>query len=270
MSNILSRLGLFVGEDLQDDQESVFFIRCNNWLLREGQATWDYPERFLQFSSNPEWLERHADLMHERLRRVTVQRYVGVKNLKQFQTKGMLNQAWGWKDPRNTYTLPLWLKLYPDAKVIHIMRHGVDVAASLVAREKTITRIAATLIKAVTLQWPRQVDGSLTSPFRGTSLDGAFSLWEQCTSQAHQQVLSLGDNALEVVFEQFLAEPKRVMERLCDFLGMPLDQDILDGLVGQVRPDRAFAYRNNDILSRFATRMQDRLAAFGYKEGSEA
>ena len=25
---------------------------------------------------------------------------------------------WGWKDPRNSITLPLWLRLYPEAKII--------------------------------------------------------------------------------------------------------------------------------------------------------
>jgi hypothetical protein len=44
--------------------------------------------------------------------------------------------AWGWKDPRNSITLPVWLKLFPDARVIHIVRNGVDVAESLYRRQQ--------------------------------------------------------------------------------------------------------------------------------------
>src|SRR5262249_51761949 len=53
-------------------------------------------------------------------------RYRSITNMK---------QPWGWKDPRNTYTLPIWLDVFPHAKVVHVYRHGVDVAHSLRVRQ---------------------------------------------------------------------------------------------------------------------------------------
>jgi hypothetical protein len=43
---------------------------------------------------------------------------------------------WGWKDPRNTLTLGLWLRVFPDARVVHVVRHGIDVALSLERRAR--------------------------------------------------------------------------------------------------------------------------------------
>ncbi len=42
--------------------------------------------------------------------------------------------SWGWKDPRNTFTLPMWLGLFPRARVIHIHRQQKDVVKSLQQR----------------------------------------------------------------------------------------------------------------------------------------
>ena len=38
---------------------------------------------------------------------------------------------WGWKDPRNSITIPFWRSLLPDAKVVICVRNPVEVAASL-------------------------------------------------------------------------------------------------------------------------------------------
>ena len=49
----------------------------------------------------------------------------------------------GWKDPRNTFTLDLWLKLFPNAKIINIMRHPLDVSQSLLVRQNKLLEIDA-------------------------------------------------------------------------------------------------------------------------------
>ena len=35
-------------------------------------------------------------------------------------------------------TLPIWLSLFPEARLIYIVRHGVDVASSLMVRERKL------------------------------------------------------------------------------------------------------------------------------------
>lgn len=41
---------------------------------------------------------------------------------------------WGWKDPRNCLTLPFWQRLVPDMRYVICVRHPIDVANSLQAR----------------------------------------------------------------------------------------------------------------------------------------
>lgn len=46
---------------------------------------------------------------------------------------------WGWKDPRNSITLPFWLRLVKEpVAVVHCLRHPADVAKSLAARDQHI------------------------------------------------------------------------------------------------------------------------------------
>lgn len=42
--------------------------------------------------------------------------------------------TWGWKDPRNSLTLPFWRQLLPGLKIVVCLRHPLDVALSLRAR----------------------------------------------------------------------------------------------------------------------------------------
>ena len=62
--------------------------------------------------------------------------FLGAGRLLRYRSVHSLPFAWGWKDPQTIFTLPLWLKLFPDAKLIYLTRNGVDVAASLLTREQ--------------------------------------------------------------------------------------------------------------------------------------
>jgi hypothetical protein len=42
---------------------------------------------------------------------------------------------WGWKDPRSSLTLPFWMGLLPDLKVVTCLRNSLEVAYSLRNRE---------------------------------------------------------------------------------------------------------------------------------------
>ncbi|MCK4577866.1 MAG: sulfotransferase [Candidatus Marinimicrobia bacterium] len=41
---------------------------------------------------------------------------------------------WGWKDPRTSLTLPFWMQLLPDLKVVICLRHPFEAAQSLAKR----------------------------------------------------------------------------------------------------------------------------------------
>src|SRR6187200_1282378 len=46
-------------------------------------------------------------------------------------------QIWGWKDPRNSLTLPFWEDLLPDLKTLVIVRNPLEVAYSMRKRNGT-------------------------------------------------------------------------------------------------------------------------------------
>jgi len=63
-------------------------------------------------------------------------KYLGfIKGLK-YKSLKELDFPWGWKDPRNTFTIDIWIEVFPNAKLIHIYRNPIDVAESL--RKRTL------------------------------------------------------------------------------------------------------------------------------------
>ena len=113
-----------MGNELSGAHEAAFFRRINQDLLSGCGAYWAEPGTFIQVLDD--------DRSVEKLVRRTERRLEGI-----FEGYGDPGQseAWGWKDPRNTITLPVWRKIFPDAGVIQIFRNGLDVALSLHRRE---------------------------------------------------------------------------------------------------------------------------------------
>jgi hypothetical protein len=42
---------------------------------------------------------------------------------------------WGWKEPRTTLFAPAWLKIFPDARFVHVVRDSLAAAESIRERE---------------------------------------------------------------------------------------------------------------------------------------
>ena len=103
---------------------------------------------------------------------------------------------WGWKSPLTTFTLPIWLDLVPHAKVIHIYRHGVDVANSLRQRENRDWERRAPFSKGVlpvsgVTCHPAKDWGVYQSP-PCDSLEGGLTLWEEYVAEARAHVQASG------------------------------------------------------------------------------
>src|SRR5262249_37801388 len=54
ITGILQDLGLFVGYNLDENNEPLFFANLNNWLLRQCAAEWDFPLPFRLVEELPE------------------------------------------------------------------------------------------------------------------------------------------------------------------------------------------------------------------------
>jgi hypothetical protein len=138
--DVLDKLGVFMGADRQGDAESVTFMMINEWLLHQCGAFWSEPMSAHFTLSQPEVVAELAAATRRTLA-AQLDRYAGPTG---WHLEGRATElpAFGWKDPRNTFTLPVWKQVFPNLRVIHIARHGVDVAASLARRHAESLRAA--------------------------------------------------------------------------------------------------------------------------------
>lgn len=121
--------------------------------------------------------------------------------------------GWGWKDPRNCLTLPLWLDLFPDIKVVVIFRDPGSVASSLQKR--------------------------------GGYLSFAFGL--QLWNAYHQALLAALQDRKSIVvsYENFLQKPSVELHRITDFIGWNLPEHHMASAVGRVRRQLRHHYPNH-------------------------
>src|SRR3989304_485109 len=134
VTRLAERLGLFVGSEVEDNDESVYFLSINIEILKRIGANWDNPVPARYFSENTEALDMTVKCVEADLSSEGVSGYMGPENYASCGGLKGFPKPWAWKDPRNTFTLPVWLRIFPEAKIIYVVRNGVDVAASLRVR----------------------------------------------------------------------------------------------------------------------------------------
>lgn len=271
LCNMLGELGIFFGRDqTQVNYESSFFLEINRWLFEQCGATWDRPAAVKELFAH----DQLCAVLREYMVKVLRSRY-SVNFLGTREKDGVfaLSGPWGWKDPRNTYTLPLWLDIFPQARVLNVVRNGIDVAQSLKVREERYQsrkRPAIEEGKILNRENPfssrfsyRKIPRLMMS-LRSLSLEGGFSLWEEYMQEAAGHVARLGERAQDVCYERLLQHPGEMLTEICRFCGVEPHAEQLAATVKGVRSERANAYAADPVLSTFATANQHRLASFGY------
>jgi GT2 family glycosyltransferase len=122
VAHLLCRAGLYLGEsaDLMPASESntdghwehIRLVALNEQLLNDYGGGWDAPPNLPE---NWSWQ--------------SLSRYRSQAETLTATLAG--HDHWGWKDPRNSLTLPFWLELFPELKVVVCLRHPLEVAFSL-------------------------------------------------------------------------------------------------------------------------------------------
>jgi Sulfotransferase family len=259
--DILDRLGVFMGADRQGDSESVVFMLINEDILHQCGAFWSEPMSAHFVLAQPSVVEQIAATARDALA-AQLETYGGPWR-RHLEAGATELPAFGWKDPRNTFTLPVWKHVFPSLRTIHIVRHGVDVAASLARRHAAALRAATGESVPSALTVIRDDALGVLSSRRGWTLAEALTMWEQYVDKARQESAALGERALEVRFEDLLLQPGRVIPAVAEFCRVPAParhEALLDGL----EPGRAFAFRRDPELVAFAGSMREVLARYGY------
>jgi hypothetical protein len=140
--------------------------------------------------------------------------------------------TWGWKDPRASLLLPYWLRLFPEARLLHVRRQDQGIVNSLMRRAAqqaeepttapTVSTRASRLLRNPLLAINAlQRRLGLTAPPGATAdslLDRDFC--HKLTDRYVQECLAyryLGDRYLELWYEDVLDDPEGTVSRITAF-----------------------------------------------------
>jgi hypothetical protein len=102
------------------------------------------------------------------------------------------------KTPMNVMHIPFLARVFPEARFIHLIRDGRDVALSY-----------------------------LDADFGVESVGEAAIYWRRFVRKGRRDGRQLGPRYREVRYEDLLAEPEAVLRSLCAFVEIPYDQTML-------------------------------------------
>ncbi len=148
--------------------ENLSFVAMNDELLNELGGAWDLPPRATRFA------EKRFDAVRARARLLV--------------SAFSRSKVWGWKDPRNSLTLPFWRTIVPRLRTVIIVRNPLEVAYSLHQRN-------------------------------GVSFHLALSLWGVYSQ--HALSATTPKNRIVSHYDSFFHDPEAELRRILSFLDLP-------------------------------------------------
>ncbi len=270
LTRMLDNLGLFTGKKKTRNHEAVFFREINDWLLTQSSAGLEDPKSIKYLLQDKEARDLFGEFVQFSMTTPHVISFLGLSNYLKYRTPKSLDVPWGWKDPRNTFTLPFWLDLFPDAKVIHIYRHPLDIANSLITRRKRgLTRLKDKHSKFRPFYWYYLMhkfilQNRIFVDIRGGTLEEGFAIWEEYLAEARSHVESLSDRAIEIKYEDFLERPSEILKSVSEFCELEVKDSDIERTASEANKSRAYAYLKDPDLKAFSDKISDRLKDYGY------
>jgi hypothetical protein len=273
VSELLDALGLFVGRELQDDHESTWFLDVNEQMMQRVSATWDRPLAWLDFSANSDAVDMtaaalEADVSSHRFRKFLGRRGLNPAGLAP-RPLASFDQPWGWKDPRTVFTLPVWLRLFPGARLVYIVRNGVDVAKSLYVRETKLLKLRRERFD------DRMNRRSLRSHLdragykgaaRCLTLQGSFDLWGEYVCQGDAILRGLSNPTHVLRYEDMLGNPREHLPKLAAFCELSPAPAAVEKAVSTIDSSRAGAFKTDPTTAAFyeSIRSDPWMIKYGY------
>ncbi len=188
LSHLFDAAGIFQGEIKDPHNEAMHFLSINQQTLEKAGFSWLHPgvpdEKYWFEITRPQLYAEHFKLPSSNPKRIRL----------------LHNKKWGWKDPRNTFTLNMHLKMFPKARVIHLIRDGRDVALSLCNRNKIEGEVQAEELN---------------------NLKFNFKLWENYVAQGSSYKNEVS-KFLEIKYEDVLAQKEEVFSQIKSWGGIDI------------------------------------------------
>ena len=122
LARVLEKSGIFMGVVKDHNFEAMHFLSLNQQILWANQGDWHQP------------VEPAAATCPKLDSKTLYREHFKINGRLASLKLGFKKPLWGWKDPRNTFTLPCWLQIFPKAKVIYLERDKKQVINSLLQR----------------------------------------------------------------------------------------------------------------------------------------
>jgi hypothetical protein len=206
----LISFGMHFGRQLTSNMESSYFQALNRDLNTRAGGSWHNPEPVIQAMQSETFVNKQVALLE-----IELYQKAGLLSYFDFRRQrdmclGKRKNGWGWKDPRNTITMPVWLRIFPQARLIHVIRNGIDVAISLHRREST------------------RPETSKHYSLECQDFTYCFHLWEQYLQAALDfRLLVASGHYLELKYEDMLSAPELELRLLIAFAGLSVSEEQL-------------------------------------------
>ena len=250
LCRIIEKMGVFMGLDKEFNNESLFFLKFNDWILQQANATWDNIYNF-KFIDN-RFLDMMESLARIHLKSLEAKNYMGIDNYLKYKSFFKLDFPWGWKDPRNTFTLDIWLRIFPKAKILHIYRHPLDVALSLK------TRSERAMCKELTQNYKYRalLGGCYNTGFRYTvsmrvlDINESVKLYIDYVTKAlkYSEYKDIKDQIINIKYEDFVDTTPNILTKIAKFLDIDCDDKTILYLADYINNNRKFSFLENEEL----------------------
>jgi hypothetical protein len=133
---LLRDIGIHMGDQLSRDAESVYFQVINRRIYFAAGSKWSNVKTLKKAMLQEQFIEGHTRKAINTL--FSNQPLYPYGDISKFFGAQLWNSIcegkkvyWGWKDPRTSMTFPIWQRVFPQARFLHIVRNGIDVAISM-------------------------------------------------------------------------------------------------------------------------------------------
>ena len=259
LSKIFENNKVFYGAKKDLNNEALFFQNLNKWLLSSYGISWENP-KYIDFELN----KNRFDMILFKLQKILNSRlnfrYLGLKSLVLEKKLLEIDFDWGWKDPRNIFSLPFWLKLFPESKVLILIRHPFDVVNSLITRNKYL------LEKDIKLK--DKLSNYMLIPFLNvrnysnlssdiSDFDIGMRLYDCYYNQLVLMTEKYNSNIKIIKYEDLVLKKEDVILNLFEFCNISLNNETKT-FIETIRTDRLYNFKLNksNIYKKYSEKIK--------------